>query len=82
LSSTATGNHTMAAPRSSTTAVRHTVTVTNTSVSASGPRVLAMPRNTGPAGCSGCAASSSTERSTRLLSLVNRPTDQNASTTT
>ena len=81
MSSTATGNQTRAAPRSPTTVVRHTVTITNTSVSASGPQVLAMPGNTGVVACSGPTASWSTERSTRLLSLVNLPTAQNASTT-
>jgi hypothetical protein len=53
----------------------------NTSVSASGPRVLAMPANTGVAACAGSAASWSTERWTVVLSLVNLPTAQRDSTT-
>jgi hypothetical protein len=81
LTSTETGSQPSAVHGSASTAVRHTVTATNTSVSASGPWMLTMPRNTGVAACSGPAASWSAERSTRLASLVNPPTAQNASTT-
>ena len=81
MTSTETGNHRRAVHGSASTAVRHVVTATNTSVSASGSWVLAMPPNTGLAACSGLAASWSTERSTRLPSLVNLPIAQNASTT-